>query len=84
MATQPQDPRPPSGSIPIPKSQRGGIRNFFIEVNRELKKVNWPAPKEATRLTGVVLAVCLLVTLILTAFDVVFAQIVDLMLRRGR
>lgn len=60
--TQPQAP------IPIPKSKRG-MRGFFTEVGRELKKVSWPTPKETTRLTGVVLAVCTFLILLLMALN---------------
>jgi preprotein translocase SecE subunit len=50
--------KPLPSSTPLPKSGRGGIRGYFGEVARELRKVQWPTPKETTRLTGVVLAVC--------------------------
>ena len=45
------------------------MRGFFIEVGRELKKVTWPTPKETTRLTGVVLAVCTFLILLLMALN---------------
>ena len=63
-----QGKTPPQAPIPIPKSKRG-MRGFFIEVGRELKKVTWPTPKETTRLTGVVLAVCTFLILLLMALN---------------
>ena len=50
---------PQQASIPVPKSKRG-LKGFFTESVRELKKVDWPTPKETNRLTGIVLAVCAL------------------------
>lgn len=63
-----QGKNPPQAPIPIPKSKRG-MRGFFTEVGRELKKVTWPTPKETTRLTGVVLAVCTFLILLLMALN---------------
>lgn len=45
-------------TTPIPKPGRGGLKGYISDVARELRKVQWPTPKETTRLTGVVIAVC--------------------------
>ncbi len=68
--------KPPQSPIPIPKSRRG-LKGFFAEVGRELKKVNWPAPKENNRLTGVVLAVCGIAILYLTVLSQLFDFLVN-------
>lgn len=52
-------PNPTSGAVPLPSSRRG-LKGYFAEVGRELKKVSWPSRKEVTRLTGVVLTICLI------------------------
>jgi preprotein translocase SecE subunit len=65
-------------SIPIPRSKRG-FRQFWVDVIREMRKVTWPPHTETNRLTGVVLAVCTLLILILTAFHMFFKTIVDLL-----
>lgn len=65
------------GSLPIPKSRRG-LKGFFNEVIREMKKVNWPTKKETNRLTGVVMGVTLLSVAILTAMGIVFGTLVNL------
>jgi preprotein translocase SecE subunit len=70
----------PTG-IPVPRSKRG-VKGFFAEVVREMKKVHWPTMQESNRLTGVVLAVCLLLTGILTAMHEGF-QIVLSLLTKG-
>ncbi len=64
--------------VAIPSSKRG-VKGFFAETGRELRKVNWPTTHEATRLTGVVLIVCAFVTatlLILSSFFSVFVNII--------
>ncbi len=45
------------GKVALPSSRRG-VKGFFSETARELRKVNWPSPRETTRLTGIVLTVC--------------------------
>lgn len=74
---QPTGPNVPS-SIPIPKSRRG-IRQYFVDVGREMKKVTWPPHSETNRLTGVVLAVCALLILILTVFHLFFNTVVQIL-----
>ena len=71
-----QGPKQPS-SIPIPKSKRG-MKGFFTDVNRELKKVNWPSRPETNRLTGVVLAVCVMMAVLLLAMGEVAQTFVSL------
>ncbi len=74
-----QTPQPPS-HIPVPRSRRGP-RAFFSDVNRELRRVNWPPIHETNRLTGVVLAVCTLLVLILTVMHLVFEQLIKVITR---
>lgn len=68
---------PPKG-VATPKSRRG-FKGFWIDVYRELKKVEWPKPKEVNRLTGVVLVVCAIVVAVLSAMSSVFGTIVNLL-----
>ena len=44
-----------------------------------MRKVNWPPRAETNRLTGVVLAVCLMLTVVLTGMSYVFDNIVRLL-----
>ncbi len=64
-------------SIPVPKSRRG-LKSFFADVQRELKKVNWPSRQENMRLTGVVLGVCVLMGILLASMSIVAGTLVDL------
>jgi preprotein translocase SecE subunit len=77
MANNEGNNESPRGSLPIPKSRRGA-KGFFSEVSREMKKVNWPTPKETNRLTGVVLAVCILGVVMLTVMSMTSDAFVSL------
>jgi preprotein translocase subunit SecE len=76
-------PTPPTGgSIPTPDTSKG-LKRFLAETSREMKKVNWPTKKETNRLTGVVLAVCGLLVLILSIMSFAFGTIVNLLTKGG-
>jgi preprotein translocase subunit SecE len=48
--------------------------HFLVEVVAELRKAHWPTRQEALRLSGVVLAVIIVVGLILGALDQAFTD----------
>jgi preprotein translocase SecE subunit len=73
----------PRGSLPVPKSRRGGAKGFLLDVSREMKKVSWPTRTETNRLTGVVLAVCLMGIIILTVMSMSFEAMVSIITRGG-
>lgn len=75
VATGNEEPRKPGGSIAVPRSKRG-IKGYFAEVKREIKRVSWPTIPETHRLTGVVLGVCALLVVILVVLGEVFDHIV--------
>ena len=55
-------------------AQRNMFRlGFFGEVYAELRKAEWPTRQEATRLTGVVIAVAGLIGVILGLLDFLFS-----------
>lgn len=66
------------GNLPIPKSRRG-LKGFYNEVVRELKKVSWPTKSETNRLTGVVMAVTLMFVVILTGLGIIFNTLINLL-----
>lgn len=49
-------------------------------VTNELRKVSWPSRQEAIRLTGIVLVVTAVISLILWGVDTVFTELVELIL----
>lgn len=74
---EPKTPQP-SGQIPVPKATRGGLKGYINDVNRELKKVDWPPVKETNRLTGVVLAVCAMIAIAMTVMSYAIDTIIRL------
>lgn len=52
-------------------------KQFYRDVMREMKHVNWPSQKETTRLTGVVLGVCLMVIILLWLLSTFFGLVLD-------
>ena len=72
----------PRGSLPLPNSKRG-LKGFYNEVIREMKKVSWPTKPETNRLTGVVLSVCLMLVAFLSAIGFIFNFVIDL-ITKGR
>lgn len=60
-----------SGSLPMPSMNRG-IKGFVRDLQREMRQVTWPTRQEATRLSGVVLAVCVLIAVLLTGLSLGF------------
>jgi len=53
---------------------------FAKGIYGELKKVGWPSRQEATRLTGIVLVVTIVISLILWGVDTLFTRLVDILL----
>lgn len=72
----------PSGSLPVPKMRRG-VKSYFKDVQREMKHVTWPTKQETTRLTGVVLGICFLVTILLTLLSLGIDFVLQAILRGG-
>lgn len=56
---------------------------YYRETVGELRKVVWPTREEALRLTGLVLAVIVIMSIILGFFDLVFAELVKLLVGLG-
>lgn len=71
-----------ASSLPLPRMKRG-IKGFYRDIVAEMKKVNWPTRQETVRLSGVVLAVCLMVIVILYLLTLVFGALFDVFFRGG-
>ncbi len=71
-----------AGALPVPKMKRG-VKGFYKDVVREMKHVTWPKPQETTRLTGVVLAVCAMIVVLLMLATFVFGKIVHAIVTGG-
>jgi preprotein translocase subunit SecE len=55
---------------------------FYRETTAELRKVVWPTREEATRLTGIVIAVVVAMSIFLGAIDAVLTQLLRFILIR--
>lgn len=60
---------------PVPNIKGRGIQGFYRDVVREMRHVTWPTRQEAFRLSGTVLGICALLTLVLTGFSAGLEQI---------
>jgi preprotein translocase SecE subunit len=78
MSEAPKGIKP--GAVPIPSMKRG-LKGFYRDVVREMKHVTWPAPKETTRLTGIVLAVCTMIVVLLMFATYFFGAIIHMIVR---
>ena len=56
------------------------IKKWWRETLRELRKVTWPTPQEAWRLTKIVLAVMAGMAIVLGLLDLLFSFLVGLIL----
>lgn len=55
---------------------------FLLEVKAELLKVTWPTKQQVIRLTGVVVAISLLVGLYIGALDFIFTKLMEFFVKR--
>ncbi|MRR30390.1 preprotein translocase subunit SecE [bacterium] len=56
------------------------IKRWWRETVGELRKVSWPTPQEAWRLTRIVLLVMVTMSVVLGLLDFVFSKLVTLLL----
>jgi len=68
----------------VDKSQKpkkeNRIKRWWRETVGELHKVNWPTPREAWRLTKIVIIVMLIMGAVLGSLDFVFTKIIGAVL----
>jgi preprotein translocase subunit SecE len=55
------------------------IQRFWRETIGELRKVTWPTPKEAWKMTRLVLVVMVVMAVILGLLDFAFSQLITLL-----
>jgi preprotein translocase subunit SecE len=61
-----------------PTKKRNAIQRWWRETIGELRKVVWPTPPEAWRLTKIVILVIVVVGAFLGLLDFVFSKIIEL------
>ncbi|MEI8132857.1 MAG: preprotein translocase subunit SecE [Leptolinea sp.] len=60
--------------------QPNAIQKWYRETIGELRKVSWPTPKEALKLTRVVLIVMVAMSFLLWGLDLLFASLITAIL----
>ena len=55
------------------------LQRFWRETTGELRKVTWPTPMEAWKMTRVVLIVMVVMALVLGMLDLAFSQLISLL-----
>lgn len=60
--------------------KEGRIKRWWRETIGELRKVSWPTPKEAWRLTKIVIFVIIVMGLVLGGLDFAFTKLMGLIL----
>jgi preprotein translocase subunit SecE len=60
--------------------QPNGIQRWYRETMGELRKVSWPTRQDAQRLTWIVVAVMVVMSMVLGILDYVFSSLVTLIL----
>lgn len=63
------------------ESSRFSIKRFLREVQSEMKKVSWPNKKELVSYTGIVFVAVVFVCVLIWIYDVVFAKMLEVILR---
>ena len=71
-----------AGVLGWPSRKYGEARAFLQEVRGELKKVTWPSRKEVYSTTLVVIGTSLFFGFYLWGLDIVFSQVLSLVLKR--
>ncbi len=65
------------------KKPKKGIVKYFKDARSEFKKVVWPAPKQTTNNTIVVLIMCILAAVFIFGIDSLFGLLNKLLLGQG-
>lgn len=59
--------------------KEGRIKRWWRETTGELRKVNWPTPREAWRLTKIVILVMVAMGVVLGGLDFAFTKLIGLL-----
>ncbi len=60
---------------------RSSVQRWWRETIGELRKVSWPTPAEARRLTGIVLVVMFSMSALLGLLDFVFSRVITALVK---
>jgi preprotein translocase subunit SecE len=72
----------PANARALPLGGRGqGLVSLFRELKSEIRKVNWPTPRQAANMTAVIVALSAALGLFLGAVDYGFQELFRLLLQ---
>ena len=72
----------PAGARSLPLGGRGqGLVSLFRDLKSEIKKVNWPTPRQAANMTAVIVALSAALGVFLGAVDYGFQELFRLLLQ---
>jgi preprotein translocase subunit SecE len=63
---------------PVKAKKENRIKRWWRETIGELRKVNWPTPQEAWRLTKIVILVVVIMGAVLGGLDFLFTKLITL------
>ncbi len=73
---------PAAGGRALPLGGRGqGLVGLFRELKSEIRKVNWPTPRQAANMTGVIVALSAALGVFLGTVDFTFQELFRLLLQ---
>ena len=55
----------------------GKVKTYIGDLRQEYKRINWPSRNEALRMSGVVIAISMVVAAFLGALDFLFVSILE-------
>jgi preprotein translocase subunit SecE len=61
------------------KRKSNAIVRLWRETVGELRKVSWPTPQEAWRLTRIVIVVMVAMSIVLGVFDTIFSRLISIL-----
>jgi preprotein translocase subunit SecE len=76
MAEKAKDKKKASASK---KRKSNAIVRLWRETIGELRKVSWPTPQEAWRLTRIVIVVMVAMSIVLGIFDFIFSRLISVL-----
>jgi len=79
---RPVRPVAPAGARTLPLGGRGqGLVSLFRDLKSEIRKVNWPTPRQAANMTAVIVALSAALGVFLGAVDFGFQELFRLLLQ---
>lgn len=66
-------------AVAVSKRKPNAVARLWRETIGELRKVSWPTPQEAWRLTRIVIVVMVVMSMVLGLFDFLFSRLISIL-----